>query len=166
MTTIIKHKTLFDLAQEKKCTTIGDLAKYIIGKQVKTIGVNRSGHNYPKTFKVKGINPNYYQYTTNSKNTNILFMINDSITWNNHVIYLNELCLDSISITDLENNRKSLLDQAAGIEQDITICKELGLTEYDERLIRTVKAIDTLKTNKSKDKTSIAKKFIKIIEGE
>jgi hypothetical protein len=159
----IKSKTIYDLASEKGFTRISDLDKFLKGKMLRTNGVNRSGHGYPKTFKVTSINPAYNNYTITA-NQGIQFCINGLSTFYGTTIYLTEIELDSVGIDTLEKEIQLTSNSVKELTRQLQVCKELGITEYDEKLIKTIVAIETIKSTKTKDKVKEAQSLIEILE--
>ena len=162
MTSIIKQKTLLDVAKDHDCKTIGDLWKIIKGKRLKTNGINRSGHNYPVRFTAS----KPYPTSLNSpltKNNSLQFIINDGTNWMNG-IYPDELCLDFVTINEMEKELTGLSKQQELLKKEIDLCVELGIDEYDERLIKTIMSIQSLKKSKTKDKVKEARDLILMLE--
>lgn len=165
MSTLIKSKTLLDLAKENKCVINGDLFKLIKGRKLRLTKTNRSGHAYPSKFIVKDMHPSHKAAKVRP-NQSILFMIDNMNVFYHTNCYLSEMCLDIITVKELEEGIESLNKQLEDTKAEILICKELGIDEYDERLIKVIRSLGEIKKSKSKDKLKEAKEFLALIESE
>ena len=156
----IKVKTLFDLAKDKGFKTNTELWGYIRNKTLKTVGNNRSGHNYPAKFKAVELHSSYAAYGTGNKNTYLQMRIDKNGSFQASAIYLDELALDAITIKDIEADIAALAKQKESAEAELQICKDLGIEEYDELLVKTIRVLDKIKTTKSKDRVKEAKELL------
>ena len=164
MTKIVKSKTVLDFAISKGCKTMIDISKFVIGKSFKTNGVNRSGHNYPIKFKIYGISSKYLTYPVNP-NGAVMFSINpDAMTMHTTSLYLNEICFDSKTVDDMKLEISNIESEKKILEEELSICQELGIIEYDELLVKAVRAIDNIKKSKSKDRLKEAKLLLETIQ--
>lgn len=159
--TIIKEKTLRDFAVENKINTVEELLKVIEGRKIRTSNINRSGHSYPKKFKIGAIHPNYVLQDPKIANKAIQILIAGQPQYHNSTIYLQELLLDSISVEDLKKEAEKYSTVKATIEKQIQLCEEFGLEEIDEEILKVVSALEL--TKDEDNKLLKAKKILEII---
>lgn len=165
MSKIIKGKTLIEFALANKCKNNTELFKLIKGKKLRTTGTNRSGHSYPSRFVAFDLHPSYGGQTINGNGT-MMVSTSKRGTWNPTNFYLSEIELDSVKVSDLKAEADTLLKQSKNIESYIKICTDLKIDEYDEKLVKTIKALAEIKKSKVKDVLKEAKDFLAIIEEE
>ena len=163
--TLIKEKSLYDIAIEKNFKTLGELYTFIKGKTLRTIKPtvgSASGHNYPAKFECKGSN---YTINTNiAHNVMIAYLLDG--TSKGSGIYMTELALYNSTLVDLQNELEHKKEQyqkeITGLEEQVNMMKELGIEEYDEKLIKAVVFLDKFTTVKKSERLDAAKELLNL----
>lgn len=163
---------LYELSIEKGFKTTYHLFEYIKNKELKTTNAPGlvSGHSYPKKFKTGDLITAGRTNTTIAENTsvsNIEFVNN--IPTGKTGIYLKQLELATITKEDLKNELKTIkeksIKQIDSLEKKINILEELGMEEYNEKLISIVDAVGAINKNaKPEEKLKLAEALLVALE--
>lgn len=166
MSTTTTVKSIYDHCIEKKINTTQEFFKLINGKKLRVIpgkNATKSGHNLPKVFTVP---INYTNgWTTGQMNPGELLVLS-SLVPTKSGIYLHELTFDVHTLDELETELVELNDSCKKLENKIELLKELGLTEYDEKIIKVVQLMDVFEPKKGAkyNKLEQAQKFVEALE--
>lgn len=147
---MIKVKSLYDIAIEKKITNTFELLKLIQGKRLRTIESNhKSGHNYSKEFVMPTESNGGWANGNLIANPNTVL---SGVEQGKGSIYLSELALAVSTKKELEEELAQITDDYNKtrniLEQKIEILEELGLEEYDEKIIKIVQVMDNFEPKK------------------
>jgi len=153
-------KTLYDVVVEKGLTTKAEVLEFVSGKKAKIIEKTlikgpTSGHSYPANleFYIKKYSPTHSDSLVRLTNTTSLSSVVSksktdltSDTRYGSNIYLHEIeYLDSYSKLDLHNQlvscRKEYEEKIKDLERKLKILDDLGLEEYNDKLIKVANTI-------------------------
>lgn len=157
----MKEKTLRDFVIENKINTVEELLNVIKDRKIRTSNVNRSGHTYPKKFKISQIHPTHLLADPKIANRILQIRMEGQSGFNPSNIYIDELILDSISLSELEEQSEKYNILKNNIDNQIKLCKEFGLEEIDEEILKVVSALEL--TKDEDNKLLKAKKILEII---
>lgn len=155
---------LYELSIKKGFANTHQLFAYIKNKQLKTVRHSlASGHNYPAKFKTGDLVASGHGNNNINGTTSI-----SNIEYNNigsrtgkSGIYLVELEIYGTTkadlIVELADIKESSKKQIDDLEEKINILEELGMEEYNEKLISIVSAVGVInKDAKPKEKLQLA----------
>lgn len=148
-----------------KGLTYNQLYRMISEKRLRTvIGINRSGHNLPAKFKSRVFPP------TPGSNGEAKIVSPKTLAINPlpgyGSAYLTELALDTATKSELIDDIKNTELHLKDLKDKVALLDELGIEEYDDKVLKVMHALEKVKESKSKDKLKAAKDFIEIIERE
>lgn len=156
---IIKTQSVWDYCVSKKIKTIAEYAKLLSEKNLKTIDAPaKSGHNYSSKFKASNLEGLFHDNGLLSKNTFLLLQVGRS------GIYPTEIAFDVITKNEILDLVKFHDDQRKEYLEKVKIMNDLKIDEYDEKLIKVIQALKSVKKSGHKDALKEAKEFIKTIE--
>jgi len=162
--------TVLEYLTKNNKLTSTELIKLIAGKQLETVPsrISNSGHNYPKKFKcttqltglISGLGTGSV-VTTSTSIVNCEVNPNTGASTGRSGIYLHELLMPTSSKTQLIEELAMETEKFKKLESELSdkikILEELGLEEYDDKIIKIVSVMGAVNPDmKSEEKLKFA----------
>jgi len=160
--------TVLDYLVKNNKLNSESLFKLLEGRKVKTCisKIQSSGHNYPSEFIVtKSLQGRLSSgsITTSSTLTNIAVNLNGEHLAKG-AIYLHEILAPVNTIEDLKFDLEKINSQKSEIEGKIKLLEELGLEEFDDKIIKICNAIGIVNPSlKPEEKLKFAQSIIEVV---
>lgn len=142
--------------------------KLLEGKKVKTVvsKIQSSGHNYPSEFiitkQLQG-RLSLGSITTGSTLTNIAVDSNGTYL-SKGSIRLHEILAPFNTIQDLKSDLEKINSQKSELESKIELLEELGLEEFDDKLIKICNVVSIVNPSlKPEEKLKFAQSIVEVV---
>lgn len=146
--------TVLQYLTKRNKLTKDDIIKLLAGRTVETVRstIRSSGHNYPPKFKIAnavdlaGKIANLSSNGTITTSTTLTNAAVDSngILMGRSTIYLHEILTPTYSIDDLKTDLEVLEGKKKELKSKIDLLEELGLEEYDDKIIKICSAVSVI----------------------
>lgn len=154
MSTEIKPKSLYEVAIAKGIKTQQELYQFIGNRKVKVIKSDRSvsGHNYPPVFVVDKNKIGSLLNTSAYTHQTVLSNCEKGSIASRSGIYLEELTFYQPTKQDLVDDLNKLTEEfkaaEAELKNKLELLEEVGLDEYDEKLVRIMQVLGNFEVKK------------------